>query len=271
MQLGIFAKTYERPDVEGVFAAVRADGLDCVQFNMSCAGLASMPDEIDPAVVARIRAAAQAAGVTIASLSGTYNMIHPDPLARRRGLNSLRGLAAACHGLGTGVITLCTGTRDPENMWRRHPENDSRAAWADLVSEMAAAVRIAEEYQVTLAFEPEHANVINSARRARALLDELRSPRLKVVMDGANLIEPGGDQQQVLQEAFDLLGADIAIAHAKDRTPDGGFCAAGQGIFDYACFLRLLQAGSFSGPLIVHGLGEDEVAASLASIRALLG
>ncbi len=37
MRLGIFAKTFTRPTVEEVFDAVRAHGLRCVQFNLSCA------------------------------------------------------------------------------------------------------------------------------------------------------------------------------------------------------------------------------------------
>ena len=48
MRLGIFAKTFSRPTVEGVFDAVREHGLNCVQFNMACAGLPSLPDHIAP-------------------------------------------------------------------------------------------------------------------------------------------------------------------------------------------------------------------------------
>jgi len=266
MRLGIFAKTFVYPNVEDVFAAVRASGLDCVQFNMLCAGLPSLPDEIDPALSARVRGAARASGVEIAAVSGTYNMIHPDPRERAQGLRRLGVLAAACQALGTSTITLCSGTRDPLNMWQRHPENDSREAWSDLLHELEQALRIAEDCQVTLAFEPEHANVISSARRGRELLDAMRSAHLKVVIDGANLIEPGQDQRPLLDEAFALLGEEMVIAHAKDRTPDGGFCAAGQGVLDYAHYLSLLRAYP-QVPLVLHGLSEGEVAGSLAALR----
>ena len=270
MKLGIFAKTFERPTVEEVLEAVRAHNLACVQFNMLCAGLPSMPDTIEPAVIARIQSAAQSAGVELAAMSGTYNMIHPDPHKREQGLRSLRVLAGACRELGIGVITLCTGTRDPLDMWHWHPDNDSPQAWSDLLHTVEAALHIAEQAQVTLAFEPEHANVVNSAVRARALLDAMQSPRLKVVMDGANLIDPGVDQKPVLDEAFELLGEDIAIAHCKDRTAEGGFCAAGQGILNYEHYLNLFQAISFSGPLILHGLDENQVAASLEFLQSVI-
>ena len=265
MQLGIFARTFVRPTVEEVFDAVRAHGLRCVQFNLSCVGLPTLPDEIAPALIARIHEAALSRDITMAAVSGTYNMIHPDQEVQQRGLRRLRTLAATCHSMGTNVITLCTGTRDPVDMWRWHPENASSQAWSDLLRAMEAALLIAEEEQVTLAFEPERANVVSTAAQGHALLAAMQSPRLKVVIDPANLIVPGDERQmrQVLSEAFDLLGEHIVIAHAKDRWVDETFRAAGEGILDYDHYLRLLQERSFTGPLIIHGLAEAQVDAAL--------
>jgi sugar phosphate isomerase/epimerase len=269
MQLGIFARTFPRPTLEETFNAVVEHGLHCVQFNMACAGLSSLPDRIESDVVDRIRKEAVTREITIAAVSGTYNMIHPDREQRQAGLQRLRVLASACKGMGTSVVTLCTGTRDPEDMWRWHPENTSSQAWEDLLRSMDAALHIAEEEDVTLAFEPERANVINTASRARALLDAIPSPRLKVVIDPANLIVPGNEQQiyRVLDEAFDLLRKDIVLAHAKDRGPDGTFRAAGEGVLNYDHYLRLLKAAAFDGPLILHGLTEAQVDATVGFLR----
>jgi len=265
MRLGIFARTFARPTVEDVFDAVRAHGLSCVQFNMSSAGLPPLPDEIAPSLVTRIHEASLSRDIEIVAVSGTYNMIHPDPQVRQTGLRRLRTLAAACQGLGTAVITLSTGTRDPADMWHWHPENASSQAWSDLLHAMEAALHIAEEEQVTLALKPERANVVSTAALGHALLVAMQSPRLKVVIDPANLIVPGNERQmsQVLDEAFDLLGEHIVIAHAKDRGADDTFRAAGEGILDYDHYLRLLQASAFTGPLILHGLAEVQVDAAL--------
>lgn len=269
MQLGIFARTFPRPTLEETFNAVVEHGLRCVQFNMACAGLSSLPDRIESDVVGRIRKEAATRGINIAAVSGTYNMIHPDREQRQVGLHRLRVLVSACKGMGISVVSLCTGTRDPEDMWRWHPENTSTQAWEDLLRSMDAALHIAEEEDVTLAFEPERANVINTASRGRALLDAIQSPRLKVVIDPANLIVPGNEQQMhsVLDEAFDLLGKDIVLAHAKDRGPDDTFRAAGEGILDYNHYLRLLKAAAFDGPLILHGLTEDQVNVAVGFLR----
>lgn len=267
MQIGIFAKTFPRPTIEEMFDAVAHHQLDCVQFNMSCVGLPSLPDRIETAISSRIRASAKSRGIALAAVSGTYNMIHPDLQIREGGLKRLRALASACQAIGTEVITLCTGTRDPQNMWRWHPDNTSPQAWNDLLHSMEAALHIAEEEQVILAIEPEQANVVNTAARGHKLLHEMRSPRLKIVFDAANLITSGQNQQNALNEAFALLGEAIIIAHAKDRGPDGTFQAAGEGILDYAHYLNLLQASGFDGPIILHGLDESQVDTSLRFLK----
>lgn len=274
MEIGIFEKTFVRSTLEEAVDAVDAQGIKQVQFNMSCAGLPSLPDRIDSSTCDRIRNAHEARGITIAAVSGTFNMAHPDPEKRRDGLWRLRTLAAAAPRLGTSVITLSTGTRHPTDLWSHHPESSSPAAWADLLLSLREAVRIAQDTGITLAFEPEITNVVDSARKARRLLDELGSPRLKVVIDGANLFPAGslGRMREILEEAFELLGREIVLAHAKDLSTDGaaGHEAAGTGCLDYPTYLRLLRAVGYSGPLILHGLREDQVGASTKFLRGLL-
>ena len=274
MQIGIFAKTFVRPTLEETLDAVKAYGLGCVQFNMVCAGLTSMPDRIEIEHCDTVRREMASRNITMAAVSGTFNMIHPDVQNRRTGLKRLRELASVCGQLGTSVITLCTGTRDPENMWRRHPENDSPQAWKDLLVSMREALQIAEAHGVTLAFEPEVSNVVDSARQGRRLLDKMQSPYLKVVMDAANIFHTGElpRMREILDEAFALLGDDIVIAHAKDLSRDGdaGGEAAGQGMLDYDYYLSLLHKVGFDGPLILHGLNEAEVEECVDFLRGKL-
>jgi sugar phosphate isomerase/epimerase len=268
--IGIFAKTFVRPTPEENLDAVAGHGLIMVQYNLACAGLPSLPERIEPRLARRIRAAAASRGITLAAVSGTFNMI--DPIRHRRdvGLCRLGELAVACPLLGTKIITLCTGTRDPDDMWRAHPANGRPDAWAELLTIMEKALAVAEEHDLWLAVEPETANVVDSPAKAARLLDELRSPRLKVVMDPANLfrVEELPRQRPILEAAFDLLGPDIVLSHAKDvRAVDGAVrhVAAGTGVLDYQHYLALLR--HIPVPLIVHGLAEAEVKGALAFLR----
>jgi sugar phosphate isomerase/epimerase len=228
-----------------------------------------LPEEIPAELCARVRNALDERQLTMAAVSGTFNMIHPDLRKRREGLRHLRVLARACRDLGTQVITLCTGTRDPENMWQAHPDNHTPEAWRDLQVSMTEALEVAEATDVTLAFEPEAANVVDSARKAFDLLDALRSPRLKVVIDPANLFHRGEifRMHDMLNESFELLGRYIILAHAKDLDSHSKHVAAGKGLLDYDCYLDGLRKIGFTGPLIVHGLDESEVGECLTFLR----
>lgn len=260
MQLGIFAKTFPGNTPSAVLQAVRAAGYRSAQYNMACSGLAAMPDAIPEGIAEAVADAARVSGVRLAAVSATYNMIHPDPAVRLRGHASLRVIAGAARALGTGLLTLCTGTRDPDDQWRRHPDNGSPDAWCDLLASMEVALVIADEFSVDLGVEPELANVVDSAAKARRLLDEIASPRLKIVIDPANLVEaePAEEKRRIISGAIELLGASIVMAHAKDRTADGQFATAGKGVLDYPHYLRCLNAIGFDGPLITHGLSAPE-------------
>ena len=274
MEIGVFTKTFERETIEEVFGAVREYGYTCVQLNWESAGQEEMPEAVAGAVCDRILAAASSRGIGIAGVSGTFNMIHPDAAEREDGMRRLRGVAEACKAVGSQVVTLCSGTRDAGYMWRRHPDNDTPEAWQDLVVSMREAVQIAEETEVTLAFEPEVANTVDSAKKARRLLDEIGSPRLKVVIDGANVFHAGelARMPEILDEVFDLLGSDIALAHAKDLDRDGaaGKLAAGTGLLDYDRYAGLLKASGFEGGWVAHGLDESQAASVQAFLVAAL-
>jgi sugar phosphate isomerase/epimerase len=269
MEIGIFAKTFSQPTLEQTLDDVLRHGLRTVQFNMACAGLPSLPATIEPDLAERIRVAHESRGIRMCAVSGTFNMIDPDVRRRHEGLRRLEVLANACARLGTQLITLCTGTRDPLDMWRWHPENATPDAWRDLVVSLEQALAAAERYDMTLAIEPEPANVVDSALAARRMLDELRSPRLKLVIDAANLVHGHtiAEMPAILDEAFALVGDAIVIAHAKDLT--GGadapmqWAAAGRGMLDYDHYLSLLRRAGFDGPLVLHGLSPAEVGDSV--------
>ncbi len=271
MQIGIFLDPFARKTLEARLDGVKSCGLDCVQLNMNCVGLGTMPEAISPELIARIRREADAREIEIACVQGTFNMCHPDPEYRRVGLRGIGVLAAACQPLGTSKIHICTGTRNRGSMWSPHPDNNSPEAWTDMADCIRAAVEITKPFGVTLAFEPEVNNVIDSAKKARRLMDEIGSPHLKVTMDAANLFHAGelAHMSDVLDQAFALLGKNIVMAHAKDLSHDGdaGHEPAGHGKLDYDRYLSLLHTYGFKGPLLLHGLSEAQVPGCVGFLR----
>ena len=264
MEIGIFARTFEEPFPSWQsWTAVAAHGIRHIQLNTSCMGLSDMPDGLDSAACEQARREIDARNIEVVSLSSTYNMIHPDPAARAQGMRRLGILASRAAELGTNLLTLCTGTRNPTNMWQHHPQNNSPEAWSDLLDAIGQALTFAEQHDVHLGIEPEVANVVNSPQKARKLLDTMRSDRLTIVMDGANVFPKGTiqRQRQILDEAFDLLGDRIALAHAKDLSRDGeaGHEAAGTGLLDYDHYLHLLHQSGYRGAVVLHSLTPAQV------------
>lgn len=213
-------------------------------------------------------------GVTLNVLSSTFNIIHPDRDVRERGFRAFTLLAHSAKRLGADILSISTGTRDPEDMWRKHPENDSAGAWREMIAAMARMAALAEEHHVTIAFEPEQANIVDSAGKARTLLNTLQSRNVKVLIDAANLLNLSNlaRQEQVLKEAFDLLGGDIVAAHAKEFSADGqlGNVALGRGVVNFPLYVSLLERAGFSNPLIMHGFPEQAVPESSACMAKVI-
>jgi sugar phosphate isomerase/epimerase len=271
--LGLLSPEFPSVSLAANLDAIAATGAAGVQFDLASAVGDTFPSELSQDIVEAILDGFAERQLTLAALSGTYNMIDPDPQARALGAEGLNRVIAWAPSLGAHLVTLCTGSRDPGNMWQKHPDNDTPEAWVDLLTQMEKALSVAEKYGVTLGVEPEIGNTINSVAKARRILDEIRSPQLKIVMDGANIFQRGQlpNMRQVLDEAFALLGTEIALAHAKDLDQDGeaGHVAAGRGRLDYPYYMELLKASGFEGSIILHALKPSEAEDRLAFVRSV--
>ena len=271
MQAGIMSGTFNRPTLEESLDAILDHDIRHLQFNWSSAHptgpLPEVIDEICPVVRAEI----EKRNMVIAAVAGNMNMVDLDPEKRQQGIDKLLMLIPACEAIGTSVIATCTGSRHPESMWRDHPDNQSDEAWQTLRNTLEQILPAAEAAGVDIAFEPEVNNVASNAKKSRRLIDEMGSKNLKVIMDAANIF--GKDDlprmTEVLDEAFDLLGDHVAIAHGKDldHGGDSGHLAAGTGKLDYAHYVRLLCGLSFDVPVILHGLKEEQVEGCVAMLR----
>ena len=262
MQVGVFAKTFAGTDPHAVLSVCREAGFDCVQYNMACSGLAALPDSIPEPSADQLTTAARATGIGIAALSATYNMTDPHPDRRRAGRASFSVLADFAAAIGCPMLTVCSGSLDAEDKWRHHPQNDAPESWQDMCREFERLCAIAETRDLLIGVEPEPANIVSSSARAADLLADFAGSPIRIILDPANLIEgvPPDRHQPTIDEAFDRLGPMIALAHAKDRFPDGRVAPAGKGVVDWSHVLHRLAMCGFDGPVIAHGMTADEAA-----------
>lgn len=263
MNIGIFAKTFERPSLSEVLDAAIQYGFQHVQFNMTSVGLSPMPEELPADVTKFIAEQFAIRQMKMEALSGTYNMIHPDRTKLDAGRASLRLMIQNARQLGTTLVTVCTGSRDPNNMWKHHPDNESSEAWRTLCESMQEALLLAEQNDIYIGVEPEMGNVINSSRKAKQLIREMQSNRLKIIFDPANMFEEASANEikDTIASGLDLLGEYVIHAHAKDRKADGSFDAPGLGLVPFGFFFQKLREVDFDGMVITHGLQEAQVPA----------
>jgi sugar phosphate isomerase/epimerase len=260
-RLGIFARTFRRPTAAEVAAEVKRSGYALAHWNFAAIGLPTLADGVSDAAFADVRAAFDAVGIGIPSISATYNVIGPD-IERRSAetIQAARLIRRARSLLGVDVVTLCTGTRDPENIWRAHPDNTAPEAWHDLRATLDVLMDAASDGGVVLGIEPEPGNVVRDAPTAARFLDELGDDAPGgIIFDPANLLGPETVSQQtrILTEAVDLLGPRIVGVQLKDLTAEGASAAAGTGLMDYELVFRLLERIA-PVPLIVQDVTEAE-------------
>ena len=271
MRIGICTTDFTARPAEELFRGIAQMGYKSVQFSFASiteSGFAAgpaleIPPEISPETLAAVARASEKHDLPLVAINGTFNMAHPDPEVRREGVRRFELLADAAAELGCPILSLCTGTRNINSLWRPHPDNGTEAAWADSLDTMRQLCAIAEARSLTIAVETEASNVVRTAALARRMLDEAGSPALKMILDPANLFLPGEARAEnaaaSLDEAFAQFGDDIVLAHGKDIRPGDGidFCATGLGMVDFDRMLRLLDARGYHGDWVLHGIYDE--------------
>jgi sugar phosphate isomerase/epimerase len=200
-------------------------------------------------------------------------MAHPDAKVREAARAGFQNVVGAAREMGAPIVSLCTGSRDPHDMWKFHAENDSDEAWEDLRSELEFALRVAQEAGIRLAIEPEPANVIRDAVAAKRILNEMASSHLGILLDAANLLTPEtlSRQHEVIEEATGLLGDALLLAHAKDIDASGKVVAPGEGEVNLMAFTKALRRAGYDDALIAHGFAAEKAGAAAKVLQRIIG
>ena len=156
MHLGIFAKTFPRPTFEETLDAIADRGITHVQFNMSCAGLPTLPERIgggpvrlDRPLVPRARPDDGRDLGDVQSLrSGCSPARREPPSARRPGRRPADG---STRGSSRSARARATPTTCGDGI----PRTCAGPPGTVLIASMRPAAEIADRHEVTLAFEPE--------------------------------------------------------------------------------------------------------------------
>ena len=148
---------------------------------------------------------------------GCYlNLANPDEKQLRTTQDKyLANIRFAAH-MGVGVVGTETGAPNTEY-------KSEEACWSDWALErfidgLRPVVEYAEKMGVLVAMEPVVRHIVCNPVRARKVLDEINSPNLRIILDPVNLLESYNyeKQDEIFDQAIELLGKDVAVLHVKD-------------------------------------------------------
>ena len=258
-KIGVFSKMFSGESTDSILTEVSERGFHHLHINWELLGHSPLPGYISEEEVAALQKSLAARHMKVASISCTYNMIHPDTQQRTAGRKGVEAAARVAHLLEKPLLSLCTGTLNPRDKWAYHPDNDSPKAWEAFCKELDILLRTAEKYDVQLGIEPEYANVIHNTEKTLRLLAAYKGAPLKIIFDLANLVPTNKAKEaaEVMRTDIPKLFPFTEIAHIKDKTPVGTPTVPGKGMLPLAEYLKCWQALDFQGAYLFHGFKKE--------------
>jgi len=208
----------------------------------------------------------RSAGIAIHSIGVYTNLIHGDAAERQACLAYFENMMKVGDAMGVRTFITEAGHWEPEKATPGVPYHFREAVWKQMLTTARQLADMAERHDATVLMEPFFGGFFASARRTRMFLQEVNSPRIRALLDPANLLEVDD-----LEEMFDQLTPWIDCIHAKDRKlhVDQGV-AAGQGDLDYRKFVSLALQRTPKAPLILEYVGPENYEQALQHLPKAL-
>lgn len=182
--------------------------------------------------------------VDIAVLGCYLNLANPNREQLEKTVHRYMAHIRFASWLGCGVVGTETGA--PNETYSFTPECHTEEALQLFIQNVRPVVKYAEQMGVVFAIEPVYRHIVWNPKQARRVLDEINSPNLQIIFDPVNLLDIANYQNrdEIIREAIELLGPDIAMVHLKDfRIEDGKMISVGCGLgeMDYTDILKFMK------------------------------
>ncbi len=259
MQIGIRAHDMEKAPIDKLVANIAKKGFSATQLALSKAitDFNTRTCAMTPGLAMYLRRIFLENNVDVSVLGCYLNLGNPDKVQLEKDINIYKAHIRFAALLGCGVVGTETGAVNSE--YKYEEANKSEEALEIFVRNLTQIVEYAEKMGVIVAIEPVANHIVYDMKRARKVLDIIDSPNLQLIFDPVNVITPEnyGRQDEIIREAFELNGEEIAVIHAKDFivNKDGGIQSviAGEGMLNYDLLM------SYIGNMkpFIHVLLED--------------
>ena len=191
-------------------------------------------------------------GIEIVSLGVFTNLIEPDDEKRDVNLAYFKRHIELAGKNGIPFVSTECGF-DPEHRGVRTTCYES--AIDRIKDSLSILLEECDKWNVCIALETCVIDVIPSAKRARDILDQIGHPRLKILLDPANLIANSSEE-----DMYRYLSKDMAYFHGKDRkVNDCTGRVVGDGEINWVQFLQLYHKHNEGAPFILEYVNPDNM------------
>ena len=221
-----------------------------------------IPPILNDELTTEVKAQLEEKGIKVAMLGAYFNPIHSNKELVAKTVENFKNHLKKAKFFGTELVGTETGSYN-DDKWTWHKNNDSEAAFDEVLRIFKSILPVAESAGVYLTIEPAYHHVIGTPTRLKRLVDELNSPNVRVIFDLFNLLHKGNthEQHQLTCEMVDLFDDKIMIVHAKDFILKNGELiqvAPGRGDLDYPYLIKKLRTLKTIPDIVLEGVvGED--------------
>ncbi len=271
MNFGMRGHDIVADNIDDLIKGCNALGVKSLQLALKMSVAGFKPGMFSPSYAKQMWRAFEKNDIDISILSCYINPSNTNTEVLKKDMDFFVEILKYAKFMNAGMVALETGyvgeKCDPE-------KNHTEEAYQYLLSNMRKLCDAAEKLGVMIGIEGVHLFVINSAQRMRRLLDDLNSPNICVVLDPCNLINMQNyeNRDEIVREAFELLGNEIAVIHLKDFVIEDGAMKGvlpGKGIMNTKELLTLATETKPNIPIMLEGVKEKDFAEVKATLEAL--
>ena len=264
LRLGIRGHDMEEASFEEWVANIRKKGFCCTQLALKKAvhDFNVNNEALTPGMAMYMRQIFAENKVDVSVLGCYLNLADPNEERLRKTMDTYKANIRFAAMLGCGMVGTETGAVNEE--YKYEPANHTEEALEIFIRNCREIVNYAESMGVIFAIEPVYNHIVYDSRRARRVLDAIHSPNLQIIFDPVNVISVDNykKQDELLEEAFDLLKDDIAAIHSKDFVIEGNKVISrisGEGILNYDLLMKLLKKNKPLVHVLLEGTKPENV------------
>lgn len=274
MQFGIRLHDAVKAPLEERLKAVQEQGFSCAHLALSKVISENSVAEsaLTPGYAMYLKRLFDKYALDVAVLGCYLNLANPDPEKLRAIQDKYMANIRFASHLGVGVVGTETGAPNLEYKFEEACWNEE--SLQIFINNLRPVVKYAEQMGVLMAIEPVVRHIVCNPKRARRVLDEINSPNLRIILDPVNLLEIYNyeKQDEILDEAVELLGKDVAVLHVKDfQIKDGKLVSVpvGQGLCHWERVIPYMKKEKPFMHATLENTSPDNAVEALEHIRAV--